>query len=166
MTDDGSQAATDRTRARDLLERGYRLQLEGRGEDAVRDLRRSIALSPSALAHVLLGWALAQGGNVDDAIAECLAAIRLDPQLGNAWSDLGAYLLEKGDDDRARTYLAGALSMKRFERHHYAHANLGRVHRRQGLLVTALHEYRRAVELEPRNAAAKKAIREILRNFN
>jgi tetratricopeptide (TPR) repeat protein len=33
----------------------------------------------------------------DDAIAECKKAVELDPDLGNPYNDIGAYLIEKGD---------------------------------------------------------------------
>jgi tetratricopeptide (TPR) repeat protein len=168
VSEDPASAATNETQARanELLERGYRLQLEGRTETAAVLYRRSIELAPTALAHTFLGAALANDGLIDEAIAHCLEAIRLDPGFGNAWSDIGAYLLEKGDQGRAASYLERALGKTRFERHHYAHANMGRVHRKQGLLMQALDEFRRAVALEPRDSGAKKAIREILRNFN
>ena len=167
MSEAQSQAKdAARARAHDLIDRGYQAQLEGRTSLAKACLRESLAVAPTALAHALLGWALAAEGRIDQAIAQCLASIRLDPGLGNAWSDIGAYLLEKGQDRAARGYLERALEMKRFERHHYAHGNLGRVYRRQGLLGKALDEFRIALALEPRDSAAKKAIREILRIYN
>ena len=65
-----------------------------------------------------------------------------------------------------RECLARARGKTRFERAHTVHENLGRAHWHQGLLMRALDELRRAVSLEPRNLQAKKAIREITRNFN
>jgi tetratricopeptide (TPR) repeat protein len=162
------QVAKDakRHRARELLERGYQLQLEGAVEDAEACYRRSLAVAPSAEAHTYLGWALAHAGRIDEAIEECHAALRLDPKFGNAWQDLGAYHMEKGEDSRAAGYLRRALDMPRFERHHYAHVNLGRVFLKQGLVMKALDEFKVAVTLEPRDVYAKKSIREIMRNFN
>lgn len=166
MSDDSAVGHETRERARVFLERGYRLHLEGDLETATACYRHSIALAPSAPAHTFLGCLLAQTGRLDEAIAECREAIRLDPELGNAWSDLGAYYLEKGETDRAATYLERANAKTRFERPHHVHANLGRAHWHQGLLMKALDEFRTALALEPRNLQAKKAIREILRNFN
>src|SRR4051812_20079148 len=102
-------------RAKESLEKGYRLALEGHFEPAVPFYRRSIELAPSSEAHTFLACALAQTGRIDEAIAECREAIRLDPELGNAWSDLGAYYIEKGEDDRAATYLQRANAKTRFE---------------------------------------------------
>ncbi|MEZ0229644.1 MAG: tetratricopeptide repeat protein [Planctomycetota bacterium] len=166
MSDDSAVSSEVRARAKENLERGYRLALEGSLDGAVESYRRSIALAPSSEAHTLLACALSQAGRVDEAIAECREAIRLDPELGNAWSDLGAYYIEKGEDDRAASYLVRANGKTRFERSHTVHANLGRAHWKQGLLMRALHEFRAAVALEPRDLTAKKSIREILRNFN
>lgn len=166
MSDDSAVTSEVRAKAKENLERGYRLALEGSFEPAVASYRRSIELAPSSEAHTLLACSLAQIGRVDEAIAECREAIRLDPELGNAWSDLGAYYLEKGEGDRAATYLVRANDKTRFERSHTVHANLGRAHWKQGLLMRALDEFRAAISLEPRDVPAKKSIREILRNFN
>jgi tetratricopeptide (TPR) repeat protein len=162
----GSTEPAVRARARDLVERGYRLQLEGQLDRAKDCFLESITLEPTAEAHTFLGWALAQEGRVDDAIAECERALTLDPELGNAWSDIGAYLLEKGESEAAKHYFERALDATRFERHHYAHYNLGRVYLKQGLLMSALEAFRKAVSLEPRHRSARKAVRELLRRFN
>ncbi len=164
MSDDS--AVSSGLRARESLERGRQLALEGAFDAACASYRRSIELVATPEAHVLLAGSLAQTGRIDEAIAECREAIRLDPELGDAWSDLGAYHLEKGENDRAATYLERARRKTRFAHAHAVHANLGRAHWKQGLLVKALAELRRAVSLEPRDLPAKKSIREILRNFN
>ncbi len=164
MSDDA--AVSLESRARDLLERAYRLHLEGAIGPAITSYRSSLTLAPTALGHTLLAAALARDGRVDEAIAECREALRKDPDFGNAWSDLGAYYMEKGEGDRAAKCLARARGKTHFERAHTVHENLGRAHWRQGLLMRALDELRRAVQLEPRNLQAKKAIREITRNFN
>ncbi|MBI3724578.1 tetratricopeptide repeat protein [bacterium] len=169
MSEDGRSSARiqgPRTRAKELYERGYSLQLEGRVLEAERCYRESIELVPTAEAHTFLAWALAHEGKVDEAIEQCREAIRLDPAFGNAWSDIAAYLIEKGEDAEAETYLRRALESTRFERHHYVHENMGRVHWKQGLLMKALAEFRLAFALEPRDVHSRKAIREILRNFN
>ncbi len=169
MSDEGRPGAgtrETRERAKELYERGYRLQLEGRTELAIGCYEESLKVAETAEAHTFLAWALARDGMVDLAIEHCRQAIRLDPGFGNAWSDMASYLLEKGCDEEAATYLRRALELTRFERHHYVHGNMGRVHQKQGLLMKALTEYRLAAALEPRDASSRKAIREILRNFN
>lgn len=170
MEDDKSRAGTDaaekRTRARALLERGYGHQLEGSLASAAECYRRAIELQPTAEAHTFLGCALATAGDIDAAIEQCRAAIRLDPGNGNAWQDMGAYHMEKGDALLGARYLRRALGMPRLERRPWSHANLGRVYLKQGLFMKALEEFRVALSLEPRDVNAKKAIREISRNFN
>ncbi len=166
VSDDSAVGHETRARAKEILERAYRLHLEGALEPARAAYGLSIELAPTSLGHTLLACLLAHTGRVDEAIAECREAIRLDPELGNAWSDLGAYHLERGESDRAAVYLARANLKTRFERAHHVHANLGRAHWKQGLLMKALDEYRAAIALEPRDLLAKKAIREILRVFN
>ena len=57
-------------------------------------------LYPTAEAHTFLGWVYSFQSRYDEAIAECLEAIRVDETLGNPYNDIGSYLLAKGDSLR------------------------------------------------------------------
>jgi len=35
-------------------------------------------------------------GKLEDAIAECQRAIKIDPDFGNPYNDIGAYMIEQG----------------------------------------------------------------------
>ena len=39
-------------------------------------------------------------GKLDEAIEECYKAIDRDPDFGNPYNDIGAYLIEKGQLDK------------------------------------------------------------------
>src|SRR5690606_29289661 len=80
----------------ELFHQAYRLQREGDLAGAIRAYRRSIRLYPTAEAHTFLGWVFSILHLYDEAMACCRAAIALDPTYGNAYNDLGAYLLERG----------------------------------------------------------------------
>ena len=47
-------------------------------------------------------------GRPDDAIAECKIAIAVDPDFGNPYNDIGAYLIELGREEEAVTWLERA----------------------------------------------------------
>jgi len=124
----------------------FRLQSEGKVQDAERLYRRSIALFPTAEAHTFLGWALSLRGRFADAIAQCNRAIEIDPDLGNPYNDIGAYLIQQGKPEEAIPWLEKAKAAKRYDCYHYPHYNLGRVYELLGRFADALREYRGAVE--------------------
>jgi len=81
-------------RAWELLQDAYQAQMEGDYERAVDLYKSSLELHPTAEAHTFLGWAYHFQGKLDQAIAECRTAIDIDPEFGNPYNDIGAYLIE------------------------------------------------------------------------
>jgi tetratricopeptide (TPR) repeat protein len=67
-------------------------------------------LHPTAEAHTFLGWTYHFQGRLDDAIAECKRAIEIDPEFGNPYNDIGAYLIELKRFDGAIPWLERATS--------------------------------------------------------
>ena len=96
-----------------LLQEGYEKQMAGNIEEAITLYLKSIASKPSPEAHTFLGWAYSFKGNYGDAIRECEKAIRLDPDYGNPYNDIGAYLIETGRLDEAIPWLEKAVAAKR-----------------------------------------------------
>ncbi|MCS7079201.1 MAG: tetratricopeptide repeat protein [Chloracidobacterium sp.] len=144
----------------------YRRQMEGKLEEAIQLYERSIALYPTAEAHTFLGWTYSFLGDLDRAIAECLRAIELDPEFGNPYNDIGAYLIERGDPLSATLWLKRAMKAKRYECYFYPHFNYGRVLEFQGRWMDAMREYSIALAYYPEYTAAKKAIRRLQCRLN
>lgn len=67
----------------ELFETAYKFHMSGELEKAIHFYKLSIEKKPTAKAHTFLGWALSHQGKYDEAIAECLKAIELDPEYGN-----------------------------------------------------------------------------------
>ena len=82
------------TRAWELLQDAYQAQMEGDYDRAVELYKASLELHPTAEAHTFLGWAYHFQGKLDEAIAQCRTAIDIDPEFGNPYNDIGAYLIE------------------------------------------------------------------------
>ena len=57
-------------------------------------IKASLELHPTAEAHTFLGWTYHFQGKLDEAIAQCRTAIDIDPEFGNPYNDIGAYLIE------------------------------------------------------------------------
>jgi tetratricopeptide (TPR) repeat protein len=139
-----------------------------RGElDAAADLyQQSIAAYATAEAHTFLGWTYSFMKRTDDAIAECLRAIEVDPDFGNPYNDIGAYLIEKGDWLSAIPWLRRAMNAPRYEAAFYPHFNLGRVYEAERRYLDALDQYHAAVELNPQYALASRALRRLQSKVN
>ena len=149
-----------------LLEAAYMAQMEGDLEQAVTLYKESLAHYPTAEAHTFLGWTYSFQGRLNDAIAECKKAIEVDPDFGNPYNDIGAYLIEMGRDDEAIPWLEKAIKASRYECYHYAHFNLGRVYYKKGMLHKAEQECAAALACYPEYTIAKKVLEEIQLQLN
>ena len=138
-----------RDRALNLFQEAYEQQMDGDLEAAISLYKQSLKVLPTAEAHTFLGWTYSFQGRYEDAIQECQKAIAADPDFGNPYNDIGAYLIEAGRLDEAIPYLKSAMAAKRYEAYHYPHYNLGRVFEKKGLWVEAIGEYREALRIQP-----------------
>jgi Tfp pilus assembly protein PilF len=152
-----------RRQAFEAFRAAYDAQLRRDYRTAVEQYRQSIACYPTAEAHTFLGWAYSFQGELESAIEECRQAIRLDPEFGNPYNDIGAYLIARGRHDEAAPYLQRALESKRYQACHFAHFNLGRVREHQGDILSALRHYKKALDAEPGYAVASEAIEQLKR---
>jgi len=140
---------TPERRARLQWEAGYVLHQLGEYERAVEAYRASIADRPTAEAHTFLGWSLSYLGRIDEAIAQCKIAIKLDPDFGNPYNDIGVYLLDQGRLEEAVPWLEKAIASKRYCCYQFPHANLGRILLMQGSVADARRSFERALEYDP-----------------
>ena len=147
-----------RDQAADAFRRAYQAQMAGQLERAMALYRESIELHPTAEAHTFLGWTYSFAGRYGDAIAECKRAIEVDPDFGNPYNDIGAYLLEVGRADEAEEWLKRAMTASRYEPRHYPHYNLARVYIGRFEYDRAVAELERAIELAPEYTLAKREL--------
>ena len=157
QSDEPSQIP-DEVRAYVLWERGYQLHLAGRFEAAVESFRASIEILPTAEGHTYLGWSLSMLGEIEEALAECKKAIALDPDYGNPYNDIGAYLIELGRPDEAIPWLEKAIASKRYCCYQFAHFNLGRVLVAKRDLAAARRSFERALRHDPDFLPARMAL--------
>jgi Tfp pilus assembly protein PilF len=88
-------------------------------------------------------------GRLPEAIEECHRAIAIDPDFGNPYNDIGAYLIELNKPDEAISWLEKAIASKRYACYFYPHYNLGRVWETKGKWIKAMEEYQKALKLKP-----------------
>jgi Tfp pilus assembly protein PilF len=147
-----------RAKALRLCEEGQAFQQRQELREAIRLYRESIAVKPTAEAHTFLGWALSFDGDLDTAIEECKRAIAVDPEFGNPYNDIGAYLIEKGQVAEAIPWLERAKHATRYEPKHFPYLNLGRVYARTGKVSLAIAEFEGALRIHPHDALAEEAL--------
>jgi tetratricopeptide (TPR) repeat protein len=151
--------------ARRYFEQAYEAHMARRLPEAIDLYKRSIAIHPTAEAHTFLGWAYSFERRLDEAIAECHAAIAVDPGFGNPYNDIGAYLIDLGRPDEAIPWLERAKRAPRYEPRHFPCFNLARVYIAQDRLFDAMRELRAAVAVEPSYTTARHQARELHRRL-
>jgi Tfp pilus assembly protein PilF len=145
-------------KARECFEQGYECQMRGAVEQATALYKKSIEFLPTAEAYTFLGWVYSFRGRYEEAIEECRKAIQVDPDFGNPYNDIGAYLIEKGRLDEAIPWLEKATLAKRYDSYCFPHYNLGRVWEAKGDWEKALEGYRRALQCNPDYTLARSAM--------
>lgn len=147
-------------------QRAYEVQMRGELDEAIELYTQSIEICPTAEAYTFRGWAKSYQGRLDEAIAECHQAIEVDPEFGNPYNDIGAYLIQKGDFHGAIPWLKRALKAKRYECYFYPHFNLGRIYERFGDLIRAMNCYKAAYDMNHGYAEALKAFHRLQGRLN
>lgn len=159
------QAAAKREALRYFLE-AYEAQMRGDLDEAAALYTQSVEAYPTAEAHTFLGWTYSFMSRTDEAIEECHRATEVDPDFGNPYNDIGAYLIEQGSLYSAIPWLLRAMTAPRYESYFYPHFNLGRVYEAQGRAYDALREYKAAIDLNPKYLLAIQAFRKLQAKLN
>jgi tetratricopeptide (TPR) repeat protein len=120
--DDASPGA--KYEAKQLFQEAYQAQLAENYEQAIDLYKRSIETYPTAEAHTFLGWVYSFQDRYDEAIEECLEAIRVDE-------------------------FKRALYAPRYESYAFPHFNLGRIYETRKKYLDAAKHYGKALEQQP-----------------
>ncbi len=144
---DSSPRLSAEEQAKQLFNQAYHVHMQGRLQRAIKTYQQSIEIFPTPEAYTFMGWAYSHLGEFDKAIAECEIAVELDPDYGNPYNDIGAYLIELGRTDEAEGWLWQAVQAPRYETPFFPRFNLGRLYERQGKWFDALDQYRLAHEI-------------------
>jgi tetratricopeptide (TPR) repeat protein len=144
---------------------GKELGKSGDLDGDMREQQEALRLDPGlAAAHVQLGFVQSHQDSWSEAASEYREAIRLKPHLAEAHSGLGEALGHMGDwqgeiaEERIAIQQAPGLAI--------AHFQLATALEHEGDSSTALREYHRAAELDPRNANFQANYRRLVREIN
>jgi tetratricopeptide (TPR) repeat protein len=155
-----------RAQAAEFFRQAYELQMSGDYQQAIDLYSRSIEAFPTAEAYTFRGWTYSFLGDYDRAIAECLEAIKVDPDFGNPYNDIGAYLIEQGNWDEAIPWLEKAMRARRYEARCFPYYNAGRVYEHRREWAKAKDCYRQAYALNGQYTAALAAFRRLQAMWN
>jgi len=147
---------SDPARALALWREGTARLLAGELSEAIALFTRSLEAEPTAEAYTFRGWAYSFEGRLDDAIEECRKAIATDPAFGNPYNDIGCYLMQKGELEKAVPWFEQAKRAPRYEPRHYPYLNLGRLHAARGDLAQAIEQFEGALGESPEDPIALK----------
>ncbi len=101
----------------------------------------------NALAHYYAGQALAERGQITEAVAELGLAVKIQPDFGDASLKLGQLLLDSGQAEKAVTVFAGVV--KFYPGLAEGHFLYGQALARLGRLDSAVEQYQAALQLNP-----------------
>jgi serine/threonine protein kinase/tetratricopeptide (TPR) repeat protein len=122
----------------------------GRLEEAIRYYTAAIALRPRSPAdYINMGNALHSQGQLDQAIAFYRQATAIAPRNAAAHERLGLALEKKGCLDEAIAELRATTGLRNYVPDHNS---LGRMLARKGLLDEAIAAWKRAIQLDPKDA--------------
>jgi Tfp pilus assembly protein PilF len=152
--------------AKQRFQQAFEAQMQGDYDRAVELYLDSVALHPTAEAHTFLGWTYHFQGKIDQAIDECKRAIEIDPDFGNPYNDIGAYLIDLNRHDEAIPWLEQAITAKRYEPRHFPYFNLGRVYLAKGMINRAREFFQKSLDIEPRYTLARQALESVRRMVN
>ncbi len=108
--------------------------------------------SPNATAHLYLGVALRQKGDVDKAVIEYQKALEIDPDSAETCYDLGNALAEEGKMDEAIIQFQKARAIDPAYADPYD--DLGNALIQKGQVDEAIIDYQKALAINPNNAQA------------
>jgi Tfp pilus assembly protein PilF len=149
-----------------LWREGYQAHSEGDLQRAIELYTESIELAPTPEAYTFRGWAYFHMGRTDDALAECHNAIEVDPDFGNPYNDIGAYLMAKGQLDEAIGWFEKAKQAPRYEPRHYPFMNLARVYVAKEMFRRAIEEFEGALRHQPDELSCRRALAELRAMLN
>lgn len=152
------QAPSQARTAEGAFHVAYVHQMTGEFGAAMEAYTASIEILETSEAYTFRGWTRSFVDDLEGAIEDCKRGIEADPAFGNAYNDVGAYLLELDRPGEAVGWLEEAAEAERYSSRHFPYLNLGRAHLQLGNRDEARQALETALELDPGNEAAERLL--------
>jgi tetratricopeptide (TPR) repeat protein len=138
-------------RAIELIREGQALVIEEKISDALEKFKESVTIYPTPQGYTYWAWMLSYDHDLPECIELCKKAIELDPEFGNAYNDIGSYLIEMDECEDAIPWLIKAKTAKNYDARHFPYLNLARAYLKLGRDEESREEYSALLELDPYN---------------
>jgi tetratricopeptide (TPR) repeat protein len=115
--------------------------------EAIGYYRAALAVRPNSLAYMFLGGALQETGRLDESLAACQNAVRLDPNSSGAHAMLGVNLALMGRADEAILALEKAIALDSKDPNFYG--ALGIALKQKGRFDESIAAHGRAIKIDP-----------------
>lgn len=149
----------------DLIKEGHRQIYEKNYERAQDYFEMAANLKETAEVLTLLGWSHYLSGDIPLAKDYCLKAIKIDPDFGPPYNDMGSYLLSEGKTDESLKWFSLAKNCSNYQHREYPYINSGRAYVDKKEYVKALGEFEKAFSFAPYNEELKGTIDKIKKSL-
>lgn len=109
----------------------------------------------------LIGWTHSLLAQNEKAKSYCLKAIKIDPDYGPPYNDLGSYLLSEGQIDESLKWFELAKKAPHYQNREYPYINSGRAFMAKKDLTQALEEFSKALTLAPYHEDLHKTVEKL-----
>jgi len=153
-------------KARRLLDEGCELVHRGFTDQAFEKFDESYKLTESADALTYKGWMLHIKGDLQGAIELCQQAIKIDPDFGNPYNDIGTILVSQKKYKDAISWFKKAIKAKRYEPRQFPHINLAKIYFEMDEPKLALREFKEALKFDSDNPYLQLNIQKLEQEIN
>jgi hypothetical protein len=116
---------------------------------ALDKFTKALNYKETAEIYTLIAWAHSMKKNNEEAKSYCLKAIKLDPDYGPPYNDLGSYLLTEGQTGESLKWFELAKNAVNYQNREYPYINAGRAYMARSEYQLALDEFSKALTLAP-----------------
>lgn len=148
---------------RDLLIQGHEYMAQSKIDVAIGLFEKAQSYDETPEVLNALAWAHSSKGKYEISKKLCLKAIKIDPEYGPAYNDLGSYLLGEGLPDESLKWFHKAKKCQRFHNREYAFINSGRAFMHKKDYKKALKEFSFALTLAPDNQELHQTVERLKR---
>lgn len=132
-----------------LISEGHKEVFDKNHDKALELFCRANSFIETAESLTLIGWIHSILGDLEKAKSSCVKAIKVDPDYGPPYNDIGSYLLSENKVNDALKWFALAKKAAVYQNREYPYINSGRAYLGQKKNKLALEEFSKALTLAP-----------------
>jgi len=138
-------------RCTELIKDGHQKIFEKKYPEALELFLKAANYNATAEVLTLIGWSYSLTGNIPKAREYCLKAIKIDPDFGPPYNDMGNYLLTENRLDESLKWFDLAKKCRNYQHREYPFINAGKAYINKKEFEKALMEFEKALTFTPYN---------------